>query len=190
MKAQISEIEKPFNKAQQRFEQVIQKLESRPVQSMTHSEVENCIQAEGMEVLRQLFQDHLDLRSLREQKSQAVLGQDGIQRRPNRGQSRQLESIFGTVTVMRLGYGQKGEKSIHPLDVELNLPPEKYSHSLQRVAATEAARGSYDEALVAVERYTGGKLPKRQAEELMQRASCDFESLLSLSLSKRCPNRC
>ena len=74
MKAQILEIEKPFKKAQQKFEQLSQKLESTSVLSMSHSEVENCIQAEGMAVLRQLFHDHLYLRTLREQKSQAVLG--------------------------------------------------------------------------------------------------------------------
>ena len=44
MKAQILEIEKPFKKAQQRFEQLSQKLESTSVLSMTHSEVECCIQ--------------------------------------------------------------------------------------------------------------------------------------------------
>lgn len=182
MKAQISVIEKPFRVAQQKFDQLCQKLESTAVLSMTHSEVEQRIQAEGMQVLCQLFQDHLDLRTLREQKSEAVLDSDGIQRQPNRRQSRQLESVFGTVTVTRLAYSKKGAKSIHPLDAELNLPPEKYSHGLQRVAATEAARGSYDEALEAVESYTGGKIPKRQAEELMQRAACDFEAFYAQSV--------
>ena len=80
MKAQILEIEKPFKKAQQRFEQLSQKLESTSVLSMTHSEVECCIQ----EWLCYANYDHLDLRTLREEKSQAVLGLDGIQRLPNR----------------------------------------------------------------------------------------------------------
>jgi hypothetical protein len=176
METQISAIEKPFSQARQKFDQLCQKLESTAILSMTHSEVESCLQAEGLFLLRQLFQDHLDLRTLREEKAQAAVGQDGIQREPNREQSRQLESVFGTVKVERLGYGKAGNKSIHTLDAELNLPPEKYSHGLQRVLAIEVVRGSYDEALAAVERYTGGNIPKRQAEELMRKAVCDFEA--------------
>jgi len=143
---------------------------------MTHSEVESCLQVEGALLLRHLFQDHLDLRALREKKAQVAIGSDGIQRVPNRRHSRQLESVFGTVFVHRMGYGKTGEKSIHPLDAELNLPPEKYSYGIQRLVAQEAARCSYDETLATVERYTAGKIAKRQAEELMQKAACDFES--------------
>lgn len=176
METQISAIEKPFMQARERFEKLCQKLESTPVLTMTHSEVENSLQIEGTLLLGQLFQDHLDLRTLREEKAQAVVGSDGIARLPNRRHSRQLESVFGTVVIQRLGYGKTGEKSIHPLDAELNLPPEKYSHGIQRLVAQEAARGSYDEALAAVKRYTAGKIPKRQAEELMNKAACDFDT--------------
>ncbi len=36
--------------------------------------------------------------------------------------SGKLETVFGTVSVERAGYGQQGVKSLHPLDAELNLP--------------------------------------------------------------------
>lgn len=39
-------------------------------------------------------------------------------------------TIFGEVTVNRIGYGGKKITSLHPLDGELNLPVEKYSHGL------------------------------------------------------------
>ena len=116
------------------------------------------------------------MRTEREAKAQGAVGQDGISRRAGRSHERKLESVFGRVSVKRISYGKKGEKSIHPLDVELNLPPEKYSHGLQKVASIEAARGSYDEALEAVKRYTSGHMPKRQVEELMKKSVCDFEA--------------
>lgn len=176
MKPEITEIEKSFSKTYRKCAEMCQKMGSDQTIAMSHGEVEKCIQTEGVEWLRQLFQDHLDLRTEREEKAQGAVGQDGMARIAGRSHERQLESIFGTVSVKRRSYGKKGEQSIHPLDVELNLPPEKYSHGLQRMAAIEAARGSYDEALEAVERYTHGNVPKRQAEELMKKIVCDFEA--------------
>ena len=124
METQISVIEKPFVRAREKFEQLCQKLESTSVLTMTPSEVESCLQIEGALLLRHLFQDHLDLRTLREKKVKVAICSDGI----------------------------------------------------QRLVAQEAARCSYDETLATVERYTAGKIAKRQAEELMQKAACDFES--------------
>ena len=59
--------------------------------------------------------------------------------------------------------------------VRLNLPEEKHSHGLRRLAAVEAARGSFDEAAGAVERATGDRLGKRQVEELAARTAVDFD---------------
>ena len=55
--------------------------------------------------------------------------------------------------------------------LRLNLPEEKHSHGLRRLAAVEAARGSFDEAAGAVERATGDRLGKRQVEELAARTA-------------------
>ena len=44
------------------------------------------------------------------------------------------------------------------------------------MAAVESTRGSFDEAVAAVERATGQHVPKRQVEELAQRAAVDFEA--------------
>src|SRR5450759_1182948 len=54
-------------------------------------------------------------------------------------------------------------------------PEEKHSHGLRRLAAVEAARGSFDEAAGAVERATGDRLGKRQVEELAARTAVDFD---------------
>jgi hypothetical protein len=42
--------------------------------------------------------------------------------------------------------------------------------------AVEVARGSFDQAVRAIETTTGGQVPKRQAEELAAKVSQDFEA--------------
>ena len=52
---------------------------------MDHSELETLVDKEGREVLRQLCQDHLDLRASQEQKLESVKGGHGVQRSHRRG---------------------------------------------------------------------------------------------------------
>ena len=58
---------------------------------------------------------------------------------------------------------------MHPLDAALNLPEEKHSHGLRKLAAIESARGSIEAAGAAVTRATGVTIGKRQLEELARR---------------------
>jgi hypothetical protein len=53
---------------------------------------------------------------------------------------------FGQVTVSRIAYRSPGRSNVHPADAALNLPQEKHSHGLRKIAAIEAARGSMDAA--------------------------------------------
>jgi hypothetical protein len=76
--------------------------------------------------------------------------------------------------VKRLAYGARGEERVFPLDGDLNLPKDSDSHGLRERLAFEVARGSFDEAVLAIETTTGGKLPKRQAEEWAAKVSPDF----------------
>ncbi len=92
------------------------------------------------------------------------------------GHDRPLATVFGGVEVSRLAYRHRGEKNLYPADAVLNLPTELYSHGLRRMAAVESTRGSFDEAVAAVERATGQHVPKRQVEGLAQRAAVDFEA--------------
>src|SRR6266542_3926435 len=75
---------------------------------------------------------------------------------------------------MRMTYGARRHGSLSPLDASLNLPEELHSHGLRRLAAVEAARGSFDATVEAIERNTGTRLAKRQAEDLVKRAAHDF----------------
>ncbi|MDA8185881.1 MAG: ISKra4 family transposase [Actinomycetota bacterium] len=144
---------------------------------LSHVELEQRLRVEGAELLRQLFQDHLDVRAGREQRPEAVLDANGSRHGAvETGHARALQTVFGTVTVRRLAYRHKGEENLYPADAALNLPEELHSHGLRALAAIEASRGSFEEAADAVERATGVRAGKRQVEALAQRAAVDFEA--------------
>jgi len=66
------------------------------------------------------------------------------------------------------------------LDAGLNLPVEKHSHGLRRVAAVESARGSFAEAVDAIGRSCGQRVGKRQVEQLAVAAAVDFAGFYAL----------
>ena len=167
--------QEPFYEARMEFEDLIEQLLSPVAADLTHSQAEDLIERQGREVLRQLLQGWLECRGVGDV-GPALAGQDGVQRPQRRLHSRTLESLFGTVQVERLGYSTPGQKSLHPLDAELNLPKELYSHALRKKVAVEAARSSFEEVVEAVTEHTGAQVPKRQAEELCQRAAQDFDA--------------
>lgn len=160
--------------AQEKFNQLLTQLRAPETQQMTHSQLEHLIETEGREVLRRLLQGHLDERAPGTSTIPVTDARDRT-RTHHRTHPRQLESLFGTVTVTRTGYGGRAVQSLQPLDAALNLPPERYSHSLRRRAAEVAAQTSFDEVCAALERTTGAHLPKRQAEQLVERAAADFD---------------
>src|SRR5680860_1398389 len=92
------------------------------------------------------------------------------------GHARGLATVFGPVDVERLAYRRRGQANLHPADAALNLPVERHSHGLRRLAAVEASRGSYDGAVEAIERACGQQLAKRQVEDLARRAAVDFDA--------------
>jgi hypothetical protein len=83
---------------------------------------------------------------------------------------------FGQVTVSRIAYRVPGRPNVHPLDAELNLPEEKHSHGMRKLAAVESARGSIEAAGAAVTRATGVKIGKRQLEELARRCAAHVDA--------------
>jgi len=166
-----------FAQARACYAETEQWLASEEAAALTHGELEDRLGARGRELLRVLHQGHLDLRALREQRRDDVAGADGIARtRVEKGHSRPLATVFGQVTVTRMAYRAPGAANVHPLDAELNLPEEKQSHGLRKLAAIESARGSFDEAAAALTRATGVKTGKRQVEELARRAAADIDA--------------
>lgn len=168
--------QEPFYEARMEFADLIEQLLSPAAAGLTHSEAEECIEHRGREVLRQLLQGWLDARGPGDVGPTLISGRDGVRRTQRRLHSRQLESLFGAVQVERVGYGAPGQESVHPLDAALNLPAERYSHALRKKVAAEAARSSFEEVVEAITEHTGAQVPKRQAEELCQRAAQDFDA--------------
>jgi hypothetical protein len=165
----------PFVPAREHFEGLISRLSDDETARMTHAEVERVLQTDGLEVLRLLFQGHLDARGVGEVTT-SVVGSDGVARPHARISERELVTVFGSVRVTRMGYGQRKTQSLYPRDAELNVPPEIYSHGVQRHVAEETARGSFDEAVKAIGRTTGADVGKRQVEQLAPRAAADFDA--------------
>lgn len=151
-------------------------LDGEDSNGLEHAELEQQLEVRGRELLRLLFQDHVDLRSVREARLE-VADVDGICRtRVETGHSRGLATIFGEVTVTRLAYRAVGQANLHPADAVLNLPVEKHSHGLRQLAAIESSRGSFQGAMDAIKRASGQHLGKRQVEDLAGRAAVDFEA--------------
>jgi hypothetical protein len=174
MPALPAQMTEPFATSRELFSAMESYLMSNDAKSLTHSELEREIEKRGRELMRSLLQAHLDTRSPGEATD---LVRDAAGEMQSRAQlhDRQLETIFGTVTVSRTGYGAEGKPSLHPLDGALNLPLDKYSHEVRRRVAIEAAKNAFDEGVQTLETYTGAHVPKRQFEELVDRAAQDFE---------------
>ena len=155
---------------------------------MTHGELEDRLSADMREVICQLFQDHMDLRADHEERLGGVTGAQGASHGAvEAGHERSLATVFGEVTVRRLAYRHRGEENLYLADAALNMPEELYSHGLRCRAAEESSRGSFDEAVEAIERATGQHVPKRQVEELHQAGGGRLRSVLRRCQAGRGP---
>ena len=165
-----------FAASRERFTAVLGFLDSTAAAAVSHAELEVHLQVAGRELFRQLYQDHLDLRAQREIRV-AVHDADGAARpRVETGHTRALSTVFGTVEVTRIAYRAPERSNLHPADGVLNLPTERHSHGLRRLAAVEATRGSFDDAVTGIAQATGQRLGKRQVEQLATRAAVDVDA--------------
>lgn len=165
-----------FAASDERYESIRGWLDGAAAAALQAAELEEQLGLRTRELTRQLFQDHLELRAHKEERIEPVVAADGVPRKAvETGHTRPLVTTFGEVEVTRMAYRRRGQANLYPADAGLNLPEEKASHGLRRLAAVEAARGSYEETVQAVERATGVRLGKRQAEELVARAAVDFD---------------
>jgi hypothetical protein len=158
------------------FTSLATELETEQALALTHGDLEVKVFTQGRELLRTLVQDQLNLRAIRESRLSSVVGSDRIARtRTEPGRTRSLGTIFGDVAVERIAYKSPEVTNLHPADAVLNLPEEKHSHGLRKLAALESVRGSFDGATDAIERSTGVKIAKAQVEELAARAAQDID---------------
>jgi hypothetical protein len=178
-----------FAASSTRFDGLVAWLGGDQADGMTHGELEERLHTEGLALLRQLLQDSLDLRAVREQRLVEVIDADGYGRGvAEDGHERGLATRFGLVTVTRIAYRARGRSNLHPADAGLNLPVEKHSHGLRRLAAIEAARGSYADTAAAIERATGMRLGRRQVEALAARAAADVDAFYTAHVPDPAPD--
>lgn len=170
-------IDSSFSAARALFEALLERVTSENVLALAHDAVEDVVEQDGREVLRLIFQGHLDHRAACDADRSAPKGADERERPHRRMTTRSLKTVFGGTTVRRLSFTARGASGgLRPLDVELNLPPELYSFGLRRRASTVALDSSFDTTVCRLEDWTGAKVPKRQLEELVARAARDFDA--------------
>jgi hypothetical protein len=166
-----------FDGSRRCFEEIVDWLDAPGTATLTHAEMEDELDRRGRDLLRRMFQDHLDLRAARERRLEAVVDAEGVAHTAvEAGHHRSLATIFGELEVNRRGYRHRSHPNLYPADGVLNLPQERHSHGLRRLAAIESARGSFDAAGEAIERATGQRFGKRQVEQLASRAAEDIEA--------------
>lgn len=170
----------PFAAAMDLFTALVADLQAPKAAGLTACELEELLAGRGREIQRQLLQDHLDLRAAREEHSvrehhTPAVGVDGITRsRLETGHRRLLATLFGTVRVGRCAWRRPGAPNLYPADAALSLPGPRHSHSLARLAAQEAVRGSFETAHAAITGRCGPVIGKRQIEQAVVNAAGDI----------------
>lgn len=164
-----------FERSLARFEVLVAGVADPVSGPRTADELEDYLLVEGRQVLRQVVQDRLDqLAAAERRRAEPVVDAAGtVRTRLERGHTRGLVTVFGSVAVERMAYRAPGTRNLYPLDDQLNLPAGRHSHTLARLAAREAVRGSFDEAADAIERVCGQVVGKRQMLELVRAAATD-----------------
>ena len=182
----------PFAVSRGMFTALAAELAAPAAGALTACELEELLDERGREVLRQLLQDHHDLRKTREEQQALeqrapVTGTDGITRtRLETGHCRALATLFGAVTVTRCAWRKPGAPNYCPADAALSLPAGRHSHSLAKLAALEAARGSFDAAHDAIARRCGNVIGKRQLEQAVVRAAADIPAFYAARIPEPC----
>jgi len=164
-----------FAQARESFGAIETFLGSKEACSLRESDLERELEKRGRELMRQLLEAHIQVRGPGEAAA-PVKGTDGEERVQQRLHERGLETVFGEVRIERAGYVAKGMESLHPMDADLNLPKELYSHEVRRRVGWTAAGNSFDEVIGMLSETTGAHVGKRQVEELVIRAAEDFDA--------------
>lgn len=141
-------------------------------------EIERESERRGREILRLALQAHIDSRGSGDVGAAIVVeGDHGPLRLAyKRVHSRPVITLFGEVSVTRVGYGAPGREAIHPLDAELMLPARIWSYECQRRLIRAVICGPFDEAITLTAETTGTTIPKRSTEQLVRDAAADFDS--------------
>jgi hypothetical protein len=163
-----------FTRSFEVFASMVAELEDADGQVWTHATLEDHLTERSRELMRQLYQDRLDLHTIHEQRRVDIVGADQVARtRVEHGHQRGLSTVFGKVTVTRIAYRAPKAVNLYPTDDILNLPEGKHSDGLAKLAVIESVRGSFDTTIQAITRATGVVLGKPQLLALVRHAATD-----------------
>lgn len=169
-----------FDFADVQYASIKERLISTDWGELDHGELERRLAPEGLELMRRLLQSHYTLRG-QARPIVAVVGADGIERTHVRTETeRKVVTIFGTVVAEREAYSKRGAPALHPVDADLNLPEDKYSHEVERQVALGAAERSFEATKRLIDRTTAARVGKFQVEQLAQAAAGDFDAFYEL----------
>jgi hypothetical protein len=182
----------PFAVSKAMFAALAGELAGPAAAGMTACDLEELIDEESRKAVLQLLQDHYDLRALREEQQARkhpvpVAGTDGITRtRLETGHGRLLATLFGTVTVTRCAWRKPGAPDYRPADAALSMPAGRHSHTLAKLAALEAARGSFEAAHDAIARRCGPVIGKRQVEGSVVHSAAGIPAFYAARIPEPC----
>ena len=99
----------PFAEAERALVAMETFLDSAEADALKHSDLERALEAQGRELIRKLLQAHLDARGS-SRVVEPVRDAAGVTRPAGPVHTRELETIFGTVQVSRVGYGAEASR--------------------------------------------------------------------------------
>jgi len=163
-----------FSTAEAHFDAMKEFLDRPEAHRLDLSGLEHRLFTDGRELLRQLLLAHITARGGGDI-GPSVVGADGVRRSHKRLRPRTILTLFGPITIHRLAYGMPQVASLFPLDAMLNLPSMKVSYTLQHHLVQEVITRSFNEALEALERWTGVTLTKALVQHIVRDAAQDFD---------------
>jgi hypothetical protein len=99
---------------------------------------------------------------------------------------RLLATLSGTVRVTRCAWRRPQAGNFYPADATLSLPAPRHSHTLARLAAVEAARGSFETAHAAITTHCGRVIGKWQIEQAVVAAAADIAAFYATRMPVPC----
>lgn len=164
-----------FSDAKVQLEQIIKRLQSNHCHDKEHGDIEKYIDKEGREIFRCLLQGWLDIKNTNEVQYYHIHTENEQPLNHVKPQTkRKLTSLFGHVSVKRTGYSQRQQPSQFPLDAELNLANDQYSDGTRYRLSKEVIRGSFDNAIEAINETTGAHIAKRQSLNVIRDIAQDY----------------
>ena len=183
----------PFAVSKAMFAALAAELAGPAAAGLTACELEELLDERGREVMRQLLQDHFDLRAAREEQQARehrapVTGTDGITRtRLETGHGQALATLFGTVTVTRCAWRKPGAPNFlpgrrRPVPAGRAGTPTPWRSwpRWRRPAARSTPRTTRSPAAA------GPVIGKRQLEEAVVHAAADIPAFYAARIPEPC----